>query len=376
MSAALNASVRETRLALVGFGYWGPNLLRNFSATAGVSVTTVCDADAARLPAARAAAPWLAVTADLRSVLADPGIDAVAIATPVASHFEIALAALAAGKHVFIEKPITRTRFEAARLVEAAAARGRVLMVDHTYVYSSAVERLRALVAGTGSGNAGGAGEGAGNGLGQAYYYDSVRANLGRFRADVDVLWDLAVHDLAILDFLFDAMPAEVTATGANFIEQAGPRASDLAHLTLRYASGFLAHIHVNWLSPIKIRRVMIGASRRMAVYDDLEPSDKLKIYDRGVDLGVLADGAPAGTPKDAGEALQRRIGYRTGDMWAPRIDVAEPLAGACAEFMRCIRDNAAPRTDGACGQRVVRVLEAASASLAQRGAPVGLEPL
>lgn len=366
MSAAMDASVRETRLALIGFGYWGPNLLRNFSATVGISVTTVCDADAARLAAARAAAPWLAVTADLRSVLEDTGVDAVAIATPVASHYGIALAALAAGKHVFIEKPITRTSFEAARLIEAAAASGRVLMVDHTYVYSSAVERLRALVGGNAEA------EGESNWLGQAYYYDSVRANLGRFRADVDVLWDLAVHDLAILDFLFDAMPTEVTATGANFIEQAAPRASDLAYLTLRYPSGFLAHIHVNWLSPIKIRRVMIGASRRMVVYDDLEPSDKLKIYDRGVAPGVLTGDAP----RDSSEALQRRIGYRTGDMWAPRIDVAEPLAGACAEFMRCIRDNAAPRTGGACGQRVVRVLEAASASLAQRGAPVGLEPL
>ena len=370
----MSAALRETRLALIGFGYWGPNLLRNFSATAGISVTTVCDADAARLATARVAAPWLAVTADLRSVLEDTGVDAVAIATPVASHYGIALAALAAGKHVFIEKPITRTRFEAARLIEAAAAGGRVLMVDHTYVYSSAVERLRALVGGTGSGNAESEGGAAGesNWLGQAYYYDSVRANLGRFRADVDVLWDLAVHDVAILDFLFDAMPTEVTATGANFIEQAAPRASDLAYLTLRYPSGFLAHIHVNWLSPIKIRRVMIGASRRMVVYDDLEPSDKLKIYDRGVAPGVLAGDAP----RDSSEALQRRIGYRTGDMWAPRIDVAEPLAGACAEFMRCIRDNAAPRTGGACGQRVVRVLEAASASLAQRGAPVGLEPL
>ena len=341
----MNAHAPTIGLGLIGYGYWGPNLLRNFSATAGVAVQTVCDADAPQLDAARAAAPWLAVTADFRSLLADPAIDAVAIATPVASHFEIALAALAAGKHVFIEKPLTRTSDQAARLVAAAAACDRVLMVDHTYVYSSAVERLRTLVEG--------------DGLGQAYYYDSVRANLGRFRADVDVLWDLAVHDLSILDFLFDAMPVEVAATGANFIEQATPRAADLAYLTLRYASGLLAHIHVNWLSPIKIRRTMIGASRRMVVYDDLEPSDKLKIYDRGVDL----------------EARQRRIGYRTGDMWAPRIDVAEPLALACAEFARCVRDGGSPRTGGACGERVVRVLEAASASLAQRGAPVKVAP-
>jgi predicted dehydrogenase len=347
-------------LGLIGFGYWGPNLLRNFSATPGVCVKAVCDVDARRLAAAQAAAPWLAVTGDVHKVLAHPGIGAVAIATPVASHFEIANAALAAGKHVFIEKPLARTSDEAMHLIGAAKARGCVLMVDHTYVYSSAVERLRALIER--------------DELGQAFYYDSVRANLGRFRDDVDVLWDLAVHDLAILDFLFDAMPTEVTATGANFIEQAAPRASDLAYLTLRYADGLLAHIHVNWLSPIKIRRAMIGASRRMVVYDDLEPSDKLKIYDRGVDLDVAPNEVPASAAVLL-EARQRRIGYRTGDMWAPRIDVVEPLATACAEFARCIRDGSTPRTDGTRGQRVVRVLEAASASLAERGTPVGVAP-
>lgn len=348
----------NVRVGLIGFGYWGPNLLRTLSAVPHTSVRTVCDTNAKGLARARASAPWIKVTHRYRDVLADDTIDAVVIATPLASHFEIAQDALIAGKHVFVEKPFTRTSAEATALIDSAAVQGRVLMVDHTYVYSSAIERLQSLLAG--------------DELGVAFYYDSVRANLGRFRDDVDVLWDLAVHDIAILDYLVGIMPVEVSATGANFVGRDGPRASELAYMTLRYASGLLAHIHVNWFSPIKIRRTMIGASRRMVVYDDLEPSEKLKVYDRGVDHDEMPEAANGDTLTD-NEFRQRRIGYRSGDMWAPRVNVTEPLAVATAEFARCIRTGDTPRTDGACGRRVVRVLEAASVSLASGGTPVAV---
>ena len=348
------------RVGLIGYGYWGPNLARNLHATKGLTLAGICDADPVRLQAARGAHPGVATTPDASEMMAAPVIDAIAIATPVASHFELSLDALLARKHVLVEKPITATSAQAAWLTAEAAERNLVLMVDHPYVYAPAVQHLRSLID-----------EGS---LGRLHYYDSVRANLGRFRADVDVLWDLAVHDLSILDFLMGVPAQEVCAVGASCLSQvdldphsgASSGTSDVAYLTVRYAYGLLAHVHANWLAPVKIRRAMLGGSRSMAVFDDIEASEKLKLYDHGADWTAPANANP--------HALeQRRIGYRTGEVRSPHLPVLEPLAGVCAEFGAAIEQGRAALTDGACAGRVIKVLEAASRSLQGRGVPVRL---
>ena len=334
------------KIAIVGAGYWGPNLLRNFSATPGVVVAAVCDLDQERLKKICAGYPTVEQITDLGRLLAREDIDAVAIATPVSTHYPIASQALKAGKHVWVEKPMADTVSAARELVELAAASNLVLMVDHTFVYTSAVRKIKDLLH-----------EGT---LGRILYYDSVRVNLGLFQHDVNVLWDLAVHDLAILDYLLGAAPVGVSVHAMSHL--AGQH-EDIAYLTCQYPEGIMAHLHLNWLSPLKIRRTIIGGDLKMLVYDDLEPSEKVKIYDRGAHLRVAS----------AEEIRKVNVDYRMGDMWAPHLPQSEALGVAARHFVECIQSGARPLSDGEAGLRVVRVLETADRSLRQNGAMVAI---
>ena len=330
-------------IGVIGYGYWGPNLVRNFSSILDARVHSVADLDGSRIATVKARYPAIEVTTDFRTVISDPQVDAVAIATPVSSHFELALQALRAGKHVFIEKPLTETADQAQQLIAEADKRGLVLHVDHTFIYTGAVRKIRELVE---------RGE-----LGDLYYYDSVRVNLGLFQPDVDVMWDLAVHDLSIMDYVFSSKPAAVSAAGISHIPG---KPANVAFLTVFFEDNSIAHLHVNWLAPVKIRRTLIGGSRKMIVYDDLEPSEKVKVYDKGITM----DGSKE-------ESYQQRIGYRTGDMWAPKLEVAEALGVEAEQFARCISEGQRSLSDGQAGLRVVQILEAATRSLTERGRPV-----
>ena len=327
-------------VGVIGFGYWGPNLVRNFAETEGARVTRVADRSADRLALAARRYPGIAVSTDAADLINDPAVDAVIIATPVDTHFDLALAALRAGKHVLVEKPLTATTEQAARLIDEAERRRLVLMVDHTFVYTGAVAKMRELTV---------AGE-----LGDLYYYDSVRINLGLFQQDVNVLWDLAVHDLAIMDFVVGRQPVAVSATGLAHI--AG-RPENIAYMTMFFADRLIAHVHVNWLAPVKVRRTLLGGSRRMIVWDDLDASEKVKVFDRGVSLDPSEE-----------NIYQMKIGYRAGDMWAPQLPVREALHAEAAHFTECVATAARPITDGHAGLRVVRLLEAATQSLIEQG--------
>ena len=334
-------------VGVIGYGYWGPNLVRNFAEVPGARVTAVSDFQTDLLLKAKTRYPAIQVTTNCQDIFDDPKIDAVAIATPVSTHFDLALAALKAGKHVLLEKPMTVTSEESLRLIEEAERRNLVLMVDHTFVYTGAVGKMRELVAS--------------NVLGDIYYYDSVRVNLGLFQHDVNVIWDLAVHDLSIMDYVLQTQPYAVSATGMNHV--AG-EPENIAYLTLFFNNNSIAHIHVNWLAPVKVRRTLIGGSQKMIVYDDLEPSEKLKLYDKGITL-----------KDDPQESMyQMLIGYRAGDMWAPKLEVTEALRTEALHFIRCIENGDRPITDGEAGLRVVRILEAATLSLKKQGRLVELD--
>jgi len=327
-------------IGVIGYGYWGPNLVRNFVEMPGVQVRTVSDFKAELLAKVQARYPTIQVTQDCQDIFTDPKIDAVAIATPVSTHFELALAALQAGKHVLVEKPMTTTSEQAKRLIEEAEKRNLVLMVDHTFVYTGAVRKMHDLIAT--------------NSLGDIYYYDSVRVNLGLFQHDVNVVWDLAVHDLSIMNYVLPSQPYAVSATGVSHVPG---EPENLAYLTLFFEKNLIAHINVNWLAPVKIRRTLIGGSQRMIVYDDLEPSEKLKIYDKGITVNGNTE-----------SVYQMMIGYRTGDMWSPKLDVTEALKTEGLHFIDCIQKGDRPLTDGEAGLRIVRILEAATQSLKKQG--------
>jgi predicted dehydrogenase len=332
-------------IGVVGYGYWGPNMVRNFAEAPGSRVVAVSDLRPERLAQAQARYPGISVTADHRELIADPAVDAMVVATPVSTHFELAMAALAAGKHVLVEKPLTATTDQALQLIAEAAQRQRVLMVDHTFVYTGAVRQIKELVD-----------DGR---LGRLYYYDSVRVNLGVFQRDINVLWDLAVHDLSIMDYVLGRQPRAVSTTGMAHVSG---RPEDVAYLTCFFDDNLIAHLHVNWLAPVKIRRTLIGGDRRMIVYDDLEPSEKIKVYDKGITLNNGPDGV-----------YQMLVGYRTGDMWAPQLNTTEALRVEAMHFLECIAQGKRPLTDGQVGLNVVRVLEAATQSLKQRGQSVEL---
>lgn len=333
-------------VGIIGYGYWGPNLVRNFMEAQGSTVPVVCDLSADRLAQATRRYPSIKTTADFQALLDDPAVDAVAIATPVSTHFKLAMEALTAGKHVLVEKPLAATSVEALQLIEAAARRRLVLMVDHTFVYTGAVRTIRDMVS-----------SGA---LGDIFYYDSVRVNLGLFQHDVNVIWDLAVHDLAILDFVLASKPSAVSATGISHIHG---QPENVAYITLFFPSNQIAHLHVNWLAPVKVRRTLIGGSEKMIVYDDLEPSEKVKVYDKGVTLSASGE-----------QVYELLVSYRSGDMWAPKLDNSEGLRREALHFIDCIEHDTQPETDGLAGLRVVRLLEAADRSLAERGKLIEVE--
>lgn len=333
------------KIGLIGYGYWGPNLVRNFMTNPSTRVVSVCDRASSRLERVRLLYPAVKVTTEPTEILADPDIDAIAIATPVATHFDLAMAALKAGKHVFVEKPITATAEHAVQLIDEAARRKLTLLVDHTFVYTGAVRKMREIIHESS--------------FGKPLYYDSVRVNLGLFQRDVNVLWDLAVHDLSIMAYVLGAVPAAVSATGYSHV--AG-QPENVAFLTLYFQTDLIAHINVNWLSPVKIRRTLIGGSGRMIVYDDLETSEKLKVYDKGITVTE--------TPDDIRKLL---VGYRTGDLWSPKVNDVEALQVGVAHFVRCIDGAEQPLTGGAQGLEIVRLLEAADESMRKRGVPVEL---
>src|SRR5213593_31603 len=331
-----------TTIGVVGCGYWGPNLLRNFAENETAELRWICDLDETRLTAMARRYPSVQSTGDYRKLLADPALEALAVVTPVATHFQIAKEALLAGKHVLVEKPLTSTAGEAEELIELAERNRRTLMVDHTFVYTGAVRKMKEIVAG---------GE-----LGDLLYFDSVRINLGLFQRDINVLYDLAPHDLSIMDYLLDRQPDAVSAVGSCHIE---PGIESIAYLLMHFPGDFIAHFHFNWLAPVKIRRTLIAGSRKMILYDDIEPTEKVRVYDKGVTTNRVSD-------READ--YQTLVSYRTGDVWAPKLDATEALHYVVAEFLDSIREQRQPLTDGEAGLRVVRILEAAQKSIKQGG--------
>ena len=341
-----SSAIDTINIGVIGYGYWGPNLVRCFSEVPGAQVTAVSDFKLDSLAKVQARYPAIKVTTNSQDLFADPKIDAIAIATPISTHYDLALAALQAGKHVLVEKPMTVTSQQAIRLIEEADRRNLVLMVDHTFVYTGAVRKMQEMVAT--------------KAMGDIYYYDSVRVNLGLFQHDVNVICDLAVHDLSIMDYVLQAKPCAVSATGMSHVPG---EPENIAYLTLFFDNNLIAHIHVNWLAPVKVRRTLIGGSQKMVCYDDLEPSEKIKIYDKGITVN--------GSPENVYQML---VGYRTGDMWSPKLDLTEALQTEALHFIRCIQQGERPITDGEAGLRVVKILEAATKSMKNQGGLVEMD--
>ena len=331
------------KIGVVGYGYWGPNLVRNFAETPGASLVAVADLDARKLEIVKRRYPVVNTTTHFQDLLEDPEIDAIAIATPVNTHFELGMAVLKAGKHLWLEKPMAETSLQARKLIDEADKRKLTLLVDHTFIYTGAVRKMAEIIKG---------GE-----LGRVYYYDSVRVNLGLFQRDVSVISDLAVHDFAILEHLLGEHPTAVSASGVNHFPGTP---ENLAFITLFYESGTIAHVNVNWLAPVKVRQILVGGSKKMITYDDLEPSEKIKIYDKGVSF-----------TDDPQQIYEMRVGYRTGDMWAPKLDGTEALSVEGEHFVACIANATAPQTDGRLGLRVVELIEAATSSMRGKGETV-----
>jgi predicted dehydrogenase len=332
--------MRPVRVAAVGCGYWGPNVIRNLDAVPGFELCCICDVDADRLRPVAARYPSARTTTDVEDIFADPAIDAVYIATPVSSHFDLVKRALDAGKHVLVEKPLATTVEQAETLAELAVIRRLTLMVGHTFVFSPPVRKVKELID---SGS-----------IGPIYYVETTRVNLGLFQKDVSVLWDLGPHDVSILTYWLGEVPAQVSARARSYL---GEALEDVAFLTLEFPSGILAQVQISWLAPSKLRRTSIVGRQRMIVYDDLEPVEKIKIYDRGVDR----------QPASFGEF---QLTYRSGDILSPRLDTTEPLYIECAHFLECIQTGREPDTSPRSGVEVVRVIQAAERSLRAGGAP------
>lgn len=328
-------------VGVIGYGYWGPNVVRNFADSTRARISWVSDRDPVRLEIAKRRHPGIRTTTDYAEMLKDDGLDAVAIVTPVSTHFPLGLECLRAGKHVWIEKPLTRTIEEAERLLEEAASRKRVLLVDHTFVYTGAVRKLKSMIEA--------------HDLGDLYYYDSMRVNLGLFQFDVDVIWDLVAHDLAIIDYLFPFQAIAVSAVGRSHFEG---RHANTGFVNLHFDNQFIAHVNASWLSPVKVRQITVAGSRKMVVYDDLNNAEKIKVYDRGADMPM--------TKESTYSAL---MDYRLGDMWAPHISPREALAVEVEHFIDCIETGAEPITSGAFGLELVRLLTAATESMQKHGA-------
>jgi len=327
------------RIGIIGYGYWGPNVVRNFSTAEGAKVVMACDMNQQSLKKLKKAFPLLRLTADSNELINDPEVDAVAIVTPVFTHFELAKKALEAGKSIFVEKPFTDTVAHAEELVELAEKKKQKIMVDHTFLYTGAVKKIKQLVE-----------DGV---LGDLYYFDSIRVNLGLFQHDINVVWDLAPHDIAIMDYVIGERPLAVVATGAGHF---GRGLEDIAYLTFYYPRNVIAHINVNWLSPVKVRTTLIGGQKKMLVWNDLEPDEKIKIYDKGVQV------------KTKEGKYNLLVDYRSVDMWAPKIEQTEALRLIAEKFVYYVENGASVVNDGIAGLNVVKMLEAASKSLNNKG--------
>ena len=331
------------KFGVIGYGYWGPNVVRNLDQFDGSEVVTVCDKSPAARKRIHKTYPHIGVVSETADLLSSTEIDAVAIVTPVWTHYELTKAALENGKHVFVEKPFTSDSAQAQELIELAERKNLKIMVDHTFLFTGAVKKIGQLLD-----------EGA---LGNIYYYDSTRVNLGLFQHDVNVIWDLAPHDLSIIDHLIKETPEAVSATGQSHLNGH----EDVAFITVYFPNKIIAHINVNWLSPVKVRTTLIGCEKKMLVWNDLEADEKIKIYDKGVHISSR-------------EGLYNLlVNYRSGDMWSPQVEQIEALKQELAYFVDCIAKNQTPFNDGAAGLRVVKLLEAANQSVKQRGAFVRL---
>jgi predicted dehydrogenase len=335
--------MQKIKVAIVGGGYWGQNLIRNFWEVDEAELAVVCDLDPKALARAQRRYPTIQVTRHYREVLDSPRVDAIVLATPVSTHYEFARQALLAGKSVLVEKPLARSTAEVLDLMELAEQRGKLLMVDHTFLYTGAVQRMKELVS---HGD-----------IGEMLYFDSVRINLGLVQSDINVMWDLAPHDFSILNYVCDGDPVAVSAVGARHL---GCPYENIAYITARYDSPLIAHFHVNWLSPVKVRSTLVGGSSKMIVYDDMEGSEKIKVYDRGF------------TVNHDPERRERLLtGYRNGDMLAPQLETTEALRLMARDFICSILENRQPLSDAVSGYRVVRLLEAAQQSIEKNGREV-----
>jgi len=333
----------QIRFGIVGYGYWGPKVIRNIDLLEEAKVVAICDKSATSRRKAEKMYSGVFVTDDANELMTSPDIDAIAVVTPVWTHYELAKAALENGKHIFVEKPFTSNSTQAEELIALAEAKNLKIMVDHTFLFTAAVQKIKQLMQ-----------EGE---LGQLYYYDSTRVNLGLFQHDVNVIWDLAPHDLSIMDYLIEKSPEAIVATGQTHLNGH----EDIAFITLYFPDKVIAHLNVNWLSPVKIRTTMISGEKKMLVWNDTEADEKVKVYDRGVNVASREG------------VYNLLVNYRSGDMWAPRIEQTEALSKELAYFVDCIINDKTPMNDGKAGLRVVKMLEAASESLRQRGALVHL---
>ena len=335
------------RMGVIGYGYWGPNIARNFMGINDVEVRTIADKNQKALSRARNQCPGVELTEDCNAIITSKHIDAVAIVTPVSTHFELAKTALENGKHVFVEKPFTETSAQAEELIALAEKHKLKIMVDHTFIFTGVVKKIKELID-----------SGA---IGDIYYFDSMRINLGLFQHDVNVVWDLAPHDLAIMDYIIPEKPIAVSATGAAHLNHG---LENVAYITVYFPNNIIAHINVNWLSPVKVRTTLVGGQKKMLVWNDLEPADKIKIYDKGVEIA------------NAEGVYNLLVSYRSGDMWAPKIDQTEALKLEAKHFIDCIYSSNGSNghlNHGHAGLSVVKMLEAANKSLKSRGQVVEL---
>ena len=328
---------------VIGYGYWGPNIVRNLVSLDGAQVTAIAEINAGARARAQRTYPGISVTADAKEVIARRDVDAVAVVSPVWTHYELSKAALENGKHVFVEKPFTSNTAQAEELIDLASKKNLKIMVDHTFLFTGAVKKISQLL-----------NEGS---LGQLYYYDSTRVNLGLFQHDVNVIWDLAPHDLSIMDHLLKGKPEGVVATGQGHLNGH----EDVAFMTVYYPEKVIAHINVNWLSPVKVRTTLIGGEKRMLVWNDLEADEKIKVYDKGVKI----------TSREG--VYDLLVSYRSGDMWSPQLEQGEALRQELSYFVECVANGHEPFNNGCAGLRVVQMLEAASESLSKKGAMVYL---
>ena len=332
------------RIGVIGYGYWGPNLVRNFNIAEGARLTAVCDkSDSALKRVIPLYNGALRTTTNADELITSPDIDAVVIATPVFTHFELAKKALENGKHVFVEKPFTSTVAQAEELVELAHKKNLTIMVDHTFLFTGAVRKIKELVDN--------------DTLGKLFYFDSTRVNLGLFQHDVNVIWDLAPHDLSIMDYVVNDKPVAVAATGTSHFNSL----ENIAFVTVYFEHKMIGHFNVNWMSPVKVRSTLIGGEKKMLVWNDLDADEKIKIYDKGVDV----------SSKES--IYDLLVSYRSGDVWVPRVDQTEALKIEADYFIDCITKGITPINDGMAGLRVVKILEATTTSLKKKGAMVTL---